>query len=170
MASSRRMMSVLTVVVAVVTIGTSVAAWADDDRDSHRPYLALGDSVVFGYITQAGFEYGNPDNFVGYPDYAARSLRLTATNASCPGEATSGFLSATGADNGCRAFRQLAPLHVSYGSTQLVFAEGFLGDHRNTKLVTVGLGANDVFLLQRSCANAPNPQQCFAAGLPALLA
>jgi hypothetical protein len=71
MSSSRRRMSVLAVIVAVVSVGTSVAAWADDGQDGHRPYLALGDSVVFGYITQAGFEYGNPDNFVGYPDYAA---------------------------------------------------------------------------------------------------
>lgn len=170
MSSSRRRMSVLAVVVAVVTVGTSVAAWADHGQDGHRPYLALGDSVAFGYITQAGFEYGNPDNFVGYPDYAARSLRLTSTNASCPGEATSGFLSSTGADNGCRAFRQLAPLHVAYGSTQLLFAEDFLGAHRNTKLVTIGIGANDVFLLQKSCVSTPNPQQCIAAGLPALLA
>lgn len=167
MSSSRRRMSVLAVIVAVVTAGTSVVAWADDGQDGRRPYLALGDSVVFGFITQAGFEYGNPDNFVGYPDYAARSLRLTSTNASCPGEATSGFLSSTGADNGCRAFRQLAPLHVAYVSTQLGFAEDFLGAHRNTKLVTIGLGANDVFLLQKSCAGAP---QCIAAGLPAVLA
>jgi lysophospholipase L1-like esterase len=163
-------MSVLAVIVAVITVGTSGAAWADHGQDGHRPYLALGDSVVFGYITQAGFEYGNPDNFVGYPDYAARLLSLTATNAACPGEATSGFLSSTGADNGCRAFRQLAPLHVAYGSTQMVFAEDFLGAHRNTKLATIGLGANDVFLLQKSCAANANPQQCIAAGLPALLA
>jgi lysophospholipase L1-like esterase len=163
-------MSVLAVIVAVIKVGTSGAAWADHGQDGHRPYLALGDSVVFGYITQAGFEYGNPDNFVGYPDYAARLLSLTATNAACPGEATSGFLSSTGADNGCRAFRQLAPLHVAYGSTQMVFAEDFLGAHRNTKLATIGLGANDVFLLQKSCAANANPQQCIAAGLPALLA
>jgi lysophospholipase L1-like esterase len=166
MSSSRRRMSVLAVILAVVTVGTSAAGWADDNR----PYLALGDSVVFGFITQAGFEYGNPDNFVGYPDYAARLLRLASTNASCPGEATSSFLSSTGADNGCRAFRQLAPLHVAYSTTQLLFAEGFLDAHPNTRLVTIGIGANDVFILQRQCANSPNPQQCIAAGLPAVLA
>jgi lysophospholipase L1-like esterase len=163
-------MSVLAVILAVFTVGTSVAAWADDGQDGYRPYLALGDSVVFGFITQAGFDYGNPDNFVGYPDYAARLLRLTSTNASCPGEATSGFLSSTGADNGCRDFRQLAPLHVAYGSTQMRFAEAFLGARRNTKLVTIGIGANDLFLLQSSCASAQNPAQCVAAGLPVLLA
>jgi lysophospholipase L1-like esterase len=166
MSSSRRRMSVLAVILVVVTVGTSAVAWAEDGR----PYLALGDSVVFGYITQAGFEYGNPDNFVGYPDYAARLLRLASTNASCPGEATSGFLSSTGADNGCRVFRQAAPLHVAYGSTQLLFAEGFLGANPNTKLVTIGIGANDLFILQRECAGTPNPQQCIGAGLPGVLA
>jgi lysophospholipase L1-like esterase len=166
MLSSRLRISVLAVTVAVVMAGAATAAWADDNR----PYLALGDSVVFGFITQAGFEYGNPDNFVGYPDYVARMLRLATTNASCPGEATGGFLSSTGADNGCRAFRQQAPLHVAYASTQLLFAEGFLGAQPNTRLVTIGLGANDVFLLQQKCANNPNPQQCISAGLPDVLA
>ena len=172
MPSSRLRTSVLAVTVAVVAVGTATAAWAEDNREASasRPYLALGDSVVFGFITQAGFEYGNPDNFVGYPDYVARMLRLATTNASCPGEATSGFLSSTGADIGCRDFRQLAPLHVAYGSTQLLFAEGFLGAHSNTRLVTIGLGANDLFLLQKTCANNPNPQQCIGAGLPDVLA
>ncbi len=169
MPSSRLRIRVLAVTVAVVMAGAATAAWAEDDREpsKHRPYLALGDSVGFGFITQAGFEYGNPDNFVGYPDYVARRLRLAPTNAACPGEATGGFLSPTGADNGCRHFRQLAPLHVAYGSTQLLFAEGFLGAHPHTRLVTIGLGANDVFLLQQQCANNP---QCIGAGLPDALA
>jgi hypothetical protein len=38
--------------------------------------VLLGDSVAFGYITQAGHEYGNPDNFVGFPDYVGNLLRL----------------------------------------------------------------------------------------------
>jgi lysophospholipase L1-like esterase len=169
MPSSRLRISVLAVTVAVVMAGPATAAWAEDNREAskHRPYLALGDSVVFGFITQAGFEYGNPDNFVGYPDYVARSLRLAPTDASCPGEATGGFLSPTGADNGCRRFRQVAPLHVAYGATQLLFAEGFLDAHPHTRLVTIGLGANDVFLLQHQCANNP---QCISAGLPDTLA
>jgi len=131
-------------------------------------YLALGDSVVFGYITQAGYEYGNPHNFIGYPDYVGQSLRLAATNAACPGEATGGFISPTGADNGCRPFRALAPLHVSYAGNQLAFATAFLKAHRNTRLVTVGLGANDAFLLQKACAPSPDPL-CIQKGLPALL-
>ena len=135
-------------------------------NDDH-PYLALGDSVVFGYITKAGFEYGNPHNFVGYPDYVSQALRFTTTNASCPGEATGGFISATGADNGCRTFRANFPLHVSYTGTQLQFATTFLAAHRNTRLVTIGLGANDAFILETACGGDPT---CIANGLPQVLA
>jgi lysophospholipase L1-like esterase len=141
----------------------SAPAIANDDH----AYLALGDSVVFGYITKAGFEYGNPHNFVGYPDYVSQALRFTTTNASCPGEATAGFISLTGADNGCRPFRANAPLHVSYTGTQLHFATTFLKAHPNTRLVTIGLGANDAFLLEDACAFDPT---CIGNGLPQVLA
>ena len=134
---------------------------------SGHPYLALGDSVGFGFITQAGFEYGNPHNFVGYPDYVSSALRFNDTNASCPGEATTSFISSTGADNGCRGFRSAAPLHVAYSGTQLDFATAFLAAHQNTRLVTIGLGANDAFILQRACNNDPT---CISNGLPQVLA
>jgi lysophospholipase L1-like esterase len=135
-----------------------------------RPYLALGDSVTFGFIVQAGFQYRNPDNFVGYPTYVGDAFRLDTVNASCPGETTSAFISPTGADLGCRSYKATDPLHVSYTGTQLQFATGFLRQHPNTKLVTIQVGANDVFMLQGSCASTANPQACFAAGLPAVLA
>ena len=131
-----------------------------------HPYLALGDSVSFGYITQAGYEYRNPENFIGFPQYVGEALGMTPTNAACPGETTAGFSSATGADNGCRPFRASFPLHTRYGGTQLAFATAFLKAHPNTKLVTIQLGANDAFLLESQCKNDP---MCIAAGLPALL-
>jgi lysophospholipase L1-like esterase len=134
--------------------------------DPGHPYLALGDSVTFGYITQAGFEYRNPDNFIGFPVYVGQALGMTPTNAACPGETTAGFISATGADNGCRAFKANFPLHESYSGTQFDFATAFLNAHPNTKLVTIQLGANDAFLLQNSCHNDPT---CIGAGFPALL-
>lgn len=133
---------------------------------SGHPYLALGDSVGFGYITQAGFEYGNPDNFVGFPDYVAPALGFQETNASCPGEATTGFISSTGADNGCRPYKAAFPLHVAYSGTQLDFATSFLTEHPNTGLVTLQIGANDAFILERSCGGDPT---CIATNLPALL-
>jgi lysophospholipase L1-like esterase len=147
----------------------SAGSVAADEREDARA-LALGDSVVFGFITQAGHAYVNPTNFIGSPEYLAGTLDLDMVNAACPGEATSSFLSSTGADNGCRAFRAAFPLHVAYSSTQLAFAKSFLMRHRHVRLVTIGLGANDLFILQVGCASSSNPQGCIEAGLPAVLA
>ena len=57
-------------------------------------------------------------------------------------------------------------MHTGYSGTQLSFATAFLDSHPNTRLVTVQLGANDLFLLQSHCAGDPT---CIAAGLPGLL-
>ena len=56
-------------------------------------YLALGDSVSFGFINQAGFEYVNANNFIGFPTYAGQRAKLNVINAACPGETTGSFLS-----------------------------------------------------------------------------
>ena len=131
-------------------------------------YLALGDSVSFGFINQAGFEYVNANNFIGFPTYAGQGAKLNEINAACPGETTGSFLSSLALDDGCREFRALgAQLHVSYNSTQLVFALDFLKSHPNTGLITIGLGANDVLLFQASCLG---DQLCIESGLPVVLA
>jgi len=162
-----RVVFTLLSVIAVLTVGT---AGAKERGEGEAHYLALGDSVAFGYITQDGFAYVNPSNFIGYPEYVGRWLRFHTANAACPGETTGGFLSLTAVDNGCNAFRAEFPLHVAYTSSQLDFATAFLKDHRETRLVTIALGANDGFLLEDSCATAANPELCIEAGLPALLA
>jgi lysophospholipase L1-like esterase len=150
-----------------LALGAGLLATGDASQaGAGHPYLALGDSVSFGYIAQAGYEYRNPENFIGFPQYVGEALGMTPTNAACPGETSAGFSSATGADNGCRPFRASFPLHTRYRGTQLAFATAFLKAHPNTKLVTIQLGANDAFLLESQCKNDP---MCIAAGLPALL-
>jgi lysophospholipase L1-like esterase len=158
----------LLLLVIALSVGTAAAKEPGDGKAAG--YLALGDSVAFGFITQAGFEYVNPDNFIGYPEYVGSRLRLHTTNAACPGETTGGFLSLSAADIGCNAFRAEFPLHATYFSSQVDFATRFLRNHPKTRLVTIDLGANDAFLLEDGCASAPNPQQCIEAGLPGLLA
>ena len=152
-------------VAASATTTVSAATRGDDDDDGR--YLALGDSVPFGYIAQAGFEYGNADNFVGYPDYVGHALQLDPAEGSCPGETTASFLSATAPDTGCRAYRANAPLHSTYASTQMRFATAFLRAHRKTRLVTITLGANDLFLVEAACSG---DLSCVAAQLTAALA
>jgi len=163
---SRAVLCLLLVMTLVV--GTAAAKERGDGKEAR--YLALGDSVAFGFITQAGFEYVNPENFIGYPEYAGHMLRFHTTNAACPGETTGGFLSLSAVDNGCNAFRAEFPLHATYLSSQLDFATTFLSTHRDVRLVTIDLGANDGFLLEDACASAANPQACIEAGFPGLAA
>jgi lysophospholipase L1-like esterase len=155
---------------AVFAAAGGFGATASSDQPNHL-YLALGDSVAFGFIAGDGFAYSRPNNFMGYPDFVGRDLRLETVNASCPGEASGGFMIAApgGNDNGCRPFKALFPLHASYGgaATQMDFAVGFLKANPNTRLVTLGIGANDAFILQRVCGA---DQSCLVAGLAAMSA
>jgi lysophospholipase L1-like esterase len=157
---------------AVLFVLAALPASANEGRgDDQAGYLALGDSVAFGYsplLVHAGLA-GNPAVFVGYPDIVARSLDLHLVNASCPGETTGGFLSVTnGKDYACLGYRSHFPLHVSYPAAQLAFAIQYLSTHHNVRLVTMDIGANDVFKLQTACGGVATA--CFASGLPDVLA
>jgi hypothetical protein len=59
---SPRLASFLWFVVMTCSVGSVAAGEREDARA-----LALGDSVVFGFITQAGHEYVNASNFIGVP-------------------------------------------------------------------------------------------------------
>lgn len=58
-------------------------------------YLALGDSVTFGY-EEAGVtpppDYHDAGSFVGYPEQLARALHVKVTNAACPGETSASLV------------------------------------------------------------------------------
>ncbi len=162
-----RTLPITSLLLSVILSATMFAQ--DRDDQGERSYLALGDSVAFGYIIQAGYEYINPENFVSYADYAARTLHLQLVNAACPGETSGSFLSSSAPDLGCRAIRAAFPLHVAYSSTQIDFATSYLKTHPRTKLVTIDIGANDVFILLDTCAQTANPAQCIQSGLPGVL-
>src|SRR5215470_19404648 len=154
--------------LATVMVGAATLASADPPAaPGNSSFLALGDSLPFGHIRADGFANVNASNFVGYPNYVGGDLRFDTANAACPGETSGSFISPTDPDVGCRSFRASFPLHVSYTSTQLSFATNFLATHKHTRLVTITLGANDGFLLQRSCNFDP---ACIQAGLPQALA
>lgn len=127
-------------------------------------YLALGDSVAFGYrpmaVTSLG-GYLNPANFTGYPEDLAKSLRLRLVNASCPGETTSSMINSAAPSNGCEGsvqgghgYRGFAPLHARYSGSQLSYAVRYLRRHPQTRLVTIDIGINDVFLCQQTTADS----------------
>jgi lysophospholipase L1-like esterase len=153
---------------ALLALGS---ATAKDLTNNSGEYLALGDSAVFPFLQEGGYEWKNATNFVGYADWTGLALGLTMVNASCPGETTGSYLSFYAPDNGCRYYRLLFPLHVKYvpfESTQSDFATGFLLEKgRYVALVTIQLGANDLSLLEQKCKSNP---QCIEDGAPEVFA
>jgi lysophospholipase L1-like esterase len=130
--------------------GDGSGAGADAGIDPPAPaYLALGDSVAFGFDPLV--DTRRTDQFAGYPEVLAARRAVPVANASCPGEASGGFISPTGADNHCRENKAAYPLHVAYDGTQLDFALAYLADHPGTELVTIDLGGNDVSRLNDVC-------------------
>jgi lysophospholipase L1-like esterase len=136
-------------------------------------YLALGDSVTFGY-EEAGVTpkpvYPDAGSFVGYPEQIGRELRVKVTNAACPGETSSSFVNSAAQSNGCEnlpgggkiGYRTLFPLHSSYRGSQLAFAVHHLRSHPEVRLVSLMIGANDGLLCQEVTADhcaSPAEQQ-----------
>jgi lysophospholipase L1-like esterase len=117
------------------------------------PYLALGDSIAFGFDPRAAPT--DPTAFVGYPEELAADEAIGVTNAACQGETSGSFLDVTVPDNGCHKWRADGDvMHVAYASnaqSQLDFAVGWLRAHPGTRLVTLGIGANDLLLAQAAC-------------------
>ena len=159
-------------VAVSVTLGAHPAqAMAPSHRS--QDYLALGNSVAFGFSPLA--DPTNANNFIGYPNTVAAKLKEALTNASCPGETSSHFIDLTSTnDNGCGTWRfsYHFPLHVTYNTSQLAFTDTFLKSHPKTQVVSIDIGANDLFVLENGCGGASTPAeiQCILTGLPAMLA
>lgn len=171
----RRPLGLLAAVVVLLGAGIAPAAAAPPSgagkakaghvKKVHRAsdYLALGDSVPFGYREPTNLptpDYTDAANFVGYPELVAGDLHLRVANASCPGE-TSGSLISTAqisyacgqTPTGLTGYKTRFPLHVQYAGTQLQYALDYLRHHHDTRLITVMVGANDGFLCQATTAD-----------------
>ena len=135
--------------LTAVAAATGCATAVDPTPGPASPsYLALGDSVAFGFNPLVDLK---TTEVTGYPELLAAQRGLDVANLACPGEASGGFVSSTGADNHCRENRQAYPLHVAYDGTQLQAALAILEQTPAIQLVTIDLGANDVFLLDHLC-------------------
>ncbi|MBI2688735.1 MAG: hypothetical protein HYX27_20730 [Acidobacteria bacterium] len=138
-------------------------------NEKNYRYLALGDSVAFGYdptVTDP-----TPDRYTGYPETVAAKLNLLQSgkhvNGACPGQSSATFL-APGVDIGCDPFKAAVGLHTRYDGTQISFAISELLDSGKIDIVTLSIGGNDLSLLQASC-EGPDFAACVAAGLPTVL-
>ena len=132
-------------------------------------YLALGDSVPFGYSPLVA--PSDVHAFIGYPEDLAGLRDVAVRNATCPGETSGSLISTSAPDNGCQAFRSVGDLHVNYHGSQLSYALAFLRAHKHTSLVTMTIGANDFFLLENACLHqtAVPFVLCIEAGLGGVL-
>jgi lysophospholipase L1-like esterase len=151
-------------------ITAAPASAASTSNSNPNNYLALGDSVSFGYNPLLVTPGVSPGVFVGFPQLASDLFRPRKKlfNASCPGETSTSLITGTRPDNGCQDYRQsIGPLHVSYSGSQLGYAESYLAANPRTGLVTMMIGANDLFLLIDSCGGSANVA-CIGAGLPGL--
>lgn len=146
--------------VCIFALGLGIAFSA---AGQNTRYLALGDSLAFGGLPTAP---GEMANYHPYPEWVSKSLNKPVANASCPGETSATFLYGLSGlpDVGCYEYRATgAPLFVTYDNlaqTQMAYAVKYLKEHRNTQLVTIDIGLNDLALAQFQCGT--DVQACLA--------
>lgn len=143
---------------------------------SAHVYLALGDSLAFGY-SQKRFEENlpeeNPKSFeTGYANDFARVVRLVEPNLQlvndgCPGETTESFI------KGPCEYQLKYPLHHPYAagpaSSQLADALAVIAAHPGrVSPITIDIGANDALgVVETVCDYNP---ACIEQHAPALFA
>jgi lysophospholipase L1-like esterase len=158
----------LAIVCAVVPSSAASAA----PTQFHPPkdfYLALGDSIAYGFQTAKAVAGLPPEAFdTGFVDVFSARLRqvrpdIRTVNFSCPGESTTSFTApcvwkATG-----------HALHDDYSGSQLAAALAFLAAHRGqVSPITLSLNGNDINAFLQSCP--PGDLACVVAGAPAAIA
>ena len=131
-----------------------------------RYYLALGDSVAYGY-QQSKVDAGLPPSAfdTGYVDVFAARLRLirpglTVVDYGCPQESTASFILGPCPQN-ARGF----PLHDAFSGSQLRAATAFLRRHPGqVSPITLSLGGQDISDFTDSCGG---DFTCIENGAPA---
>jgi lysophospholipase L1-like esterase len=121
-------------------------------------YLALGDSLTYGFSTAKALAGLPPSAFTtGYvDDFAARLTairpRITTVNYGCPGETTTSFLT------GPCVWRAAGhALHDDYPGAQVDAAVAFLRTHRGAvSPITLTLWGNDLRLFVTACGGDPD--------------
>ncbi len=174
----RRLATMLAVMVLSVGMfgPKAAAAGSLQFNPPKQYYLALGDSVAFGFqlgkfdaLAQAGSV--DPAAFnTGYVNDLSAMLQaiqpgIQTVNYGCPGLTSAQFV----APDGCPTYP--FPLHNGYTGSQLGAAVAFLHDHPGqVSPITLDVGANDVDNVLRGCLTDPTTQQsCIAESLPGVL-
>jgi lysophospholipase L1-like esterase len=149
-------------------------------------YLALGDSLAYGYhAAQFEAEYPNinPAKFEGgYVQDFAKLLKLTnpklqVINDGCPGETTETLIKGSGIGGFCAGGATGKPfpyffLHHSYGThtSQLADALAILKENPNVSPITLDIGANDLLQYLATKCGFPTGFTCTEAQVATLFA
>jgi lysophospholipase L1-like esterase len=142
-----------------------VVAEESNNEIKNTRYLALGDSIPFGFNPTVAV---NLANYHGYPEFVSEDLHRKVANASCFGETSGSFLSPAAPDFGCRQWKQAGkPLFIHYSGTQMNYAINYLLNNPNPEFVTINIGGNDLAVLQQNCNF---DLTCELNGLPAVFA
>jgi lysophospholipase L1-like esterase len=154
--------------VAVVSALPGTAAGLGQ-KGPRSYYLALGDSIAYGYQPGKG---GGPGAFdTGYVDPFAAHLRklspkIEVVNYGCPGES-----SVTFTKGGCPALREGPKLHDPFRGAQLKAALSFLRAHKGqVSPITLTLWGNDLAPLSARGKGAPKAIASFASRFDSILA
>ncbi len=173
---------VVLALIAVAAIAIPASAAAKPGPTFAPPkssYLALGDSLAFGYQQEkfnALFPNEDPTAYnTGYVDDFSVALkdirkRINTVNLGCPGETTDSFLGAVPC-----SYHPPFPLHVNYSGSQMGAALAFLKHHpHRVSPITIDIGANDLLATVNGCnanpAPFPDPASCIVGKAPATFA
>ena len=157
-----------TLVVALALFGAPAAGQTERFNPPKAFYLALGDSITYGFQASKAEAGLPPSAFnTGYVDVFGARMRdiqpgLRIVNYGCPGETTTTFIAGT-----CLGKTIGFPLHDSFQGTQLEAAVAFLDKHRGqVNPITLTLWGNDVSRFVESCGG---DLDCVQAGAPDLI-
>jgi lysophospholipase L1-like esterase len=149
----RLQLAALLAAALVVTAGALTAGTAPAAPQSY--YLALGDSMAYGYQPPKERKKLPPSGFnTGYVDVFAAQLRglapaIQVVNYGCPGESIASF-----AKGGCPWLAEGGRLHDSFRGAQLRAALDFLQAHPGqVSPITITLWGNDVGAFEEACRN-----------------
>jgi lysophospholipase L1-like esterase len=146
-----RLAGLLATALVVFTTGVAAASAAAPAPQAY--YLALGDSMAFGFQptkARGGLEPGRFNT--GYVDVFATRLRALApeiqvVNYGCPGESLVTF-----AKGGCPWLAERHRLHDSFRGPQLDAALAFLRLHPGqVSPITITLWGNDIGAFEEAC-------------------
>jgi lysophospholipase L1-like esterase len=156
-------------VASIAALGALVLAPSAGAAKIGNTYLALGDSLAYGYhaaqfkeelakgegtciaagicIKPASFNDGYVDDFGAALKFANPKLQII--NDGCPGETTDAFIKGSGIPGFCSNFPANTPfpdvwLHHPYTGSQLEDALAILKANPNVSPITLDIGSNDV--------------------------